>query len=107
EWPHHLTAIQVYRGSQYLTVLANTYDTATGRLISSVDARGNSTHVQHDLASRREVVTDASGNTTTHEYDTRGNVLRTINPVGQIITRTFDDRNNVLSETDSLGHTSV
>jgi RHS repeat-associated protein len=87
-------------------VTRNEYDEA-GRLIASVDAKGNRIAFSHDIPGRQEVVTDRLGRATFYDYDDQGNVLRITNPLGQTINYSYDSRGNKLTATNSLGHTTT
>ncbi len=54
----------------------NEYD-LDGRLIATIDAKGNRIEYTRDIANNEEVVVDSRSNVTKFTYDERGNVLKT------------------------------
>ena len=100
--PHYLTEVIDPLGR---TGVRSEYDDK-GRLVTMLDAAGNSVQLVHDPDNFVETVVDQLGNPTTYEYDTRGNIVTEVDALGGIITRTYDDGNNMLTETDPLGNTT-
>ncbi|MEN6309508.1 MAG: Tox-REase-5 domain-containing protein [Anaerohalosphaeraceae bacterium] len=86
---HYVTAIIDPRGLQPIRY---EYD-AAGRLIATVDAKGNRIAISHDVTSRQEIVTDRAGNPTIYEYDKRGNVLSVTDSAGKVTRYTYDSEN--------------
>jgi len=86
---HYVTAIIDPRGLQPIRY---EYDTA-GRLIATVDAKGNRIAIVHNVASRQEIVTDRAGNPTIYEYDKRGNVLSVTDSAATVTRYTYDSEN--------------
>ena len=85
------------------TPLRNEYD-ASGRLVAQIDAAGNRTEYDHDVAGNTETVTDRDGTPSVFEYDDEGNLTRSdIGAASQ--TYTYDARGNRLTETDGNGNT--
>ena len=87
-----------------LSIARNIYD-ASGRLIETIDAEGNSVYFSHNITGREEIVTDKLGRTSLFVYDDAGNVLSQTNPLGETTTRTYDTNGNELTVTDPLGNT--
>ena len=100
---HGLLSIEDPRGIQ---PIRNEYD-ASGRLLRHTDAFGKTIELDHDIASREEVVTDRLGHSRTLGYDVRGNVVREVDALGKVTTRTFDDNDLLLSETNPLSQTTT
>jgi RHS repeat-associated protein len=98
-FPHFLTEIRGPSGQPLLRV---EFD-SDGRMIGTVDAQGNRSSVQRNIAGRSETIFDRLGNPTTHTYDDRGNIVATTDPLGRTTLRTFDSRGRQTSETDPLG----
>ena len=96
---HFLLDIIDARGVHALT---NTFD-ASGRLVATTDANGNTINYTNDVAASHETVTDRLGNATSYDYDNQGNIIKITDPLGNITTRTFDSNGNKLSETNALG----
>ncbi len=88
-WDHYVTAIIDPRGLQPIRY---EYDVA-GRLIATVDAKGNRIAITHDVSSRQEIVTDRAGNPTIYEYDKRGNVLSVTDSAAKVTRYTYDSEN--------------
>ncbi len=86
---HYVTAIIDPRGLQPIRY---EYD-AAGRLIATVDAKGDRIAITHDVSSRQEIVTDRAGNPTIYEYDKRGNVLSVTDSSGKVTRYTYDSEN--------------
>ncbi|HML74991.1 MAG TPA: choice-of-anchor K domain-containing protein [Anaerohalosphaeraceae bacterium] len=86
---HYVTAIIDPRGLQPIRY---EYDTV-GRLIATVDAKGNRIAITHDVSSRQEIVTDRAGNPTIYEYDKRGNVLSVTDSANKVTRYTYDSEN--------------
>ncbi|MDR2672569.1 MAG: DUF6531 domain-containing protein, partial [Coriobacteriales bacterium] len=122
-----------YQGNTSMTTtdaLGNTtscYYDAMGRLVSEVDATahemrtmytpagkvsstwetgGATTHYSYDEAGRCIAITDALGYSTTYTYDAFGNMLSSFGPEGSILTWTYDALGNKTSETDAKGNTT-
>ncbi|HPA16325.1 MAG TPA: putative Ig domain-containing protein [Verrucomicrobiae bacterium] len=76
-----------------------------GRITRVIDAEGNATEIDIDMAALQETITDPLGHPRTYFYDERGNVVRELDALNGLTRRTFDDNNNLLSATDPLGHT--
>lgn len=87
-------------------VVRNDYD-ASGRLIATVDARGNRVEIEHDLGAMQQVVRDRLGNPTVYGYDAVGNITSKLDALGGLTTYTYDARGNRSSETDPLGRTAT
>jgi len=71
---HYVTGIEDSRG---LTPVRYVYE--DGRLVRTIDARGNVIELEHDnadAAGKFEFVTDRSGNSTAYYYNDRGNIVR-------------------------------
>jgi RHS repeat-associated protein len=100
---HYLEDIRDPRG---VRAIRNEYNDE-GRLVRTIDADGNATVFDHQVAARREVVTDRLGNLTVYEYDERGNVVRKEDAEGAINIMTYDERDNLLTETNALGKTAT
>ncbi len=79
------------------------YD-SDGRVIAVVNAAGQMTTLNHDIAANMDQTVDALGDTTTVYYDDQGNAVTTIDPDGDVETRTFDSHNNELSDTVTLAN---
>jgi RHS repeat-associated protein len=103
DFNHNLTGITLPNGQQGLT---NTYDPASGRLVSATDALGASTTFTHDVAHQTETVTDRLGNPSKYVYDADGNVTQVTDALGNVTTSTYDTNDNKLSETNALGKTT-
>lgn len=80
---------------------------ADGRVEAYVDAEGNRTVVDSDVAARQESITDAGGRLlTVSTYDTIGNLVREDSVAdGQTRTTrwTYNDAQQVMSQTDPSG----
>ena len=75
-----------------------------GRLIRTIDRRGNAIEVGHDLVSRRALITDRNGAPTVYEYDTRGLVTTIKDALGGTKTFEYDEAKNLTAEVDELGN---
>ncbi len=71
------------------------YD-GTGKLIRSIDAKGNATQYQYDAAGRNTHVTDALGHTTEYQYDSRGNRTAMIDALGHETRYVYDAANRLI-----------
>ncbi len=74
---HFVTGIIDPRGIQ---PIRNIYD-AAGRLIQTIDARGNTTSFSHDLTAGLETTTDRMNYVTRSAYDSYGNITHVEKPV--------------------------
>ncbi|WP_193214050.1 PKD domain-containing protein [Luteolibacter marinus] len=101
-FPHYLTSILDPRG---IPAIRSEYD-EDGRLISQMDAAGQTIEFEHDLADNREIIRDRLGHTTVHEYDDHGNVVRTTDALGGITRYSYDDHDNEVTVTTPLGLTT-
>ncbi len=97
---HGLLEIRDPRGN---VPARNEYD-AEGRLIATIDTKGNRVELIHDVAGQREIRRDRNGNVTVSTYDDKGNLTSETDPLGNTTTHTYDDRGNELSITDPLGN---
>lgn len=86
-----------------IAVARNIYD-EDGRLVATVDAKGNRIEYSHDIDGRMETVRDKNGNATVYLYDDYGNILQETDALGNTTTNTFDEKGNILTTTDSLGN---
>jgi RHS repeat-associated protein len=98
-----------------LVVAENTYDSA-GKLLTSKDARGNTTTNSYDANGNLASTTDPAGDTTTFTYNDRGFLTKKVAPRGNVpganpddyaTTYTYDATGHLLTETDPLGHTTT
>jgi RHS repeat-associated protein len=87
---HFITDINDSRG---LTPVRFIYD-ESGRLTETIDARGFSVKINHDVDGKAETVTDRNGYTTIYLYNERGNVIRTTNPLGETTAYEYADAQN-------------
>jgi len=78
-----------------------------GRLLRTIDADGRAVELEHDLASRREIIRNRLGFVRIFEYDERGNVIRETDELGNVTLRTFDAQSLLSTETDPLGNTTT
>lgn len=69
---------------------ASEYD-AAGRMVASIDERGNRTEYEYDAVGRRTLVRDALGFETTFEYDLRGQRTATVDALGRRTEFSYDD----------------
>ena len=116
-----------YQGPDGNHGVRNEYD-ASGRLISTTDAKGNKVLITHDPGASRDIVhnrlgyqlivdydatgrvlaeTDALGGVTAFTYDARDNRLTETDPLGRVATKTYDAQNNVLTRKDFNGNTTT
>jgi YD repeat-containing protein len=72
---HYIVDIEDPRG---LKPIRYQYDEA-GKLIATLDAKGNKIELLHDTVGKTETVVDRSGNKTDYYYNNRGNVVKVIN----------------------------
>jgi YD repeat-containing protein len=107
-------------------VFATGYD-AFSRIISRIDALGNSTTIAYDHATRSSTITtpegvtvttvmnrhgqtqlviDGNGNVTTYAYDRNGNLLSTATPLA-LTTQRFDAGNRLTETIDGNGTRTV
>ena len=80
-----------------------------GRLIATVDANGNRTEIEHDLANRTEIVQDRLGNPTFIGYNDRGNVVSQTDALGNTTEFLYEDPQNLTlatAEINALGDTT-
>jgi YD repeat-containing protein len=100
---HYLDQIQDPLGR---LPLRNVYD-ASGRLLSTTDASGNTVQYNANLAANQEQVTDRLGHVTIYTYNDRGDVTQKVDATGATWNYTFDIRGNPLTTTDPLGNTTT
>ena len=89
-------------------LVAQSYD-AAGRLIATIDARGNRIRLTHNVEGNAETVYDQYGNATTYFYNDRGNVTAVVNAMGYTTTSAYEDPanpDNATAITDPLGNTT-
>lgn len=84
---HYIAGMKDDRG---LTPIMYKYDDQ-GRLIATVDAKGNEISISHNAGSNTEVVTDRSGNVTIYEYNDRGNVVSITDSLSRATIYVYDD----------------
>jgi len=84
------------------------YDLA-GRVIATIDARGNETNTHYDPANRvievDQPAVSAGTPKTFTTYDKNGNVLTLTDPNGHTTTNTYDALNRLLTSTDAANIT--
>ena len=108
----HITRYE-YDNEHRLTRIANGRDESLsmlvyddeGRLIGFIDAEGQRTVVENEIANRRRVATDRLGNRTITEYNERGDVVAITDALSNTTHFTYDERGNLTSQTDPLGNT--
>jgi len=96
---HNVTAVY---GPSGRPVARYEYD-AEGRLIAIIDASGNITQLDHDIAGMQEIVTDRMGNPFVYTYDEAGNMLQVVDALGHTRSATYDAEGNPLTMTNELG----
>ncbi|MBN2211424.1 MAG: right-handed parallel beta-helix repeat-containing protein, partial [Sedimentisphaerales bacterium] len=84
---HYVTEIRDPRGLAPIRYVYDEY----GKLVATIDARGNRIEINHDMVNNLEEVTDRSGNKTIYYYDAHGNVT---------IIEKFDALENRLGRTE-------
>ncbi len=82
------------------------YD-SNGRVVDIINAQGNMTTLQNDVADRMQQVTDALGNVTTLVYDQSGNLIQQIDALGGVTSYVYNAANEVVAKTDPLGNTTT
>ena len=99
---HNLAQIIDPRG---IAIARNEYD-ENGRLVASIDAKGNRMEYSHDVEGRQEIVKDRLGNTIVLIYDESGKVLSETNSLGYKVSYTYDEEGNIRTFTDEEGNVS-
>lgn len=84
----------------------NGYD-ASGHLISTTDANGNTITFANNQAASTQVITDQLGNPTIYAYDAMGNITSKTDALGHVWNYTYDSRNNQLTQADPLGRVAT
>jgi RHS repeat-associated protein len=102
-FPHYITGMMDPRG---VPVMRMEYD-SQGRLTAIVDASGQRTQVQHNLAAMTDTIFDRLGNPTVYGYDQQGNIVLEVDPLGGSKTMTYDANHNITMEVDPLGNTNL
>jgi RHS repeat-associated protein len=97
--------VLAYQGPDGNHGVRNEYD-ASGRLISTTDARGNKITFDHNPGASQEIVRNRLGYQLVIDYDATGRVLAQTNALGGVTRFTYDSQDNPLTETDSLGRVS-
>ncbi|MHC4739164.1 MAG: hypothetical protein ACYS9Y_09705 [Planctomycetota bacterium] len=87
---HLLTDINDPRG---LTPIRYVYD-ANGILTGTIDAKGNTINITHNITGRTETIEDRLGYLTIYEYDERGNVISVTNAQGDTTSYQYTDSTN-------------
>ena len=100
---HYLSQIQDPLGR---LPVRNDYD-ASGRLLSTTDATGNTVHYTPNLSANQEAVTDRLGHVTLYTYDQSGDITQKVDATGAVWNYTVDPRGNVLTQTDPLGNVTT
>ncbi|MEC4811700.1 MAG: RHS repeat-associated core domain-containing protein [Scytonema sp. PMC 1069.18] len=71
------------------------YDKA-GRIVASIDEKGNRTEYEYDKAGRRILVRNALGHETTYSYDSMGNQLTETDALGRTTKYVYDSAGHKL-----------
>ncbi|QEH67729.1 RHS repeat-associated core domain-containing protein [Cellulosilyticum sp. WCF-2] len=96
---HNLAQIIDPRG---IAIARNEYD-ENGRLVASIDAKGNRMEYSHDVEGRQEVVKDRLGNTTLMTYDDEGHILSITDALGNVSKFEYDSKGNQTLRQNALG----
>lgn len=94
---HNIQEIIDPRG---VAVARNEYD-EEGRLLATIDAKGNRTEYRHDIEGRQEIIKDVLGNVTLLVYDEKGNILQKTDPNGLVTENSYDENGNLLTQVTS------
>jgi len=102
---HFVTDINDARG---LTPIRYVYDDQ-GRLTATIDAKGNTIQLSHDIDGQAETIYNRLGYATTYHYNDRGNIVATTDAMGYTTTNDYNDPLNpdrVTAVTNALGNTT-
>jgi len=90
----------VYTGSEYATTDGNAGNNKT----EEIDARGNVTAYEYNLATSKPTrVTDRCGNVTTYTYDVSGNTTGVISPNSATVAYSYNDHSDLTQITRGDG----
>ena len=77
-----------------------------GNLLRVKDALNNATEYVYDSRNRLRAETDSKGAITEYEYDTNNNLKSVIDAKGNVVSYTYDKEDNLVGVTDGKGNTT-